>query len=571
MGSKLASPVFRASVAVIVLGGAIAPVAAAPSIEAERWMTLRLSQFATYGSEVLTRDDAYNRLIPAFDQADINGNGVSQSDFALAERIRLAQQRSSYVTMILRDDLDGDGRVTRSEFVEAHGSEARQSMMVAGGVRVEPTAAQTAEILRQVVERGLKADADRDGVITWTEMLGQAKAQEQEQQRAGANYRREMPIPMTLDENGDGTVSLAEYRALFDRVFAAVDTNHDGRLSSEERAALLGRSANLQQQEQAARQKEQEAEQAKGLAVRCGLPKLPASSKIVLLSAYEGQALSTVSLGGDDNEVSVVRVVVEPGREPLALVLTSYSSNIWLIDGATERVTNVVTSALIGDAQRRPRVGVVGVRRDKVTVAKSTECLRYASGDRPQPGVVAKAAEPFLGRSPDFAFAEYSMSTVAVPSGKLDKAAALPNTVAVRTTGPAAPVWALMMRYNPKGLVEIDPKRVVSDVKAARYAVLPQQAGLAQLVESGAIEVSGSDREIRLNGTSIVLGGGDDTIRGAQGQDFETSVVPSEFTIRKQITFPAGLNGGHSVKFILPDGVPEPLGSPGHSKVIRSK
>lgn len=39
------------------------------------------------------------------------------------------------------------------------------------------------------------------------------------------------------------------------------------------------------------------------------------------------------------------------------------------------------------------------------------------------------------------------------------------------------------------------------------------------------------------------------------------------FVVQKEFTYPSGLYGAHSVSFMIPDGVPEPLGDPGHSLV----
>jgi hypothetical protein len=64
--------------------------------------------------------------------------------------------------------------------------------------------------------------------------------------------------------------------------------------------------------------------------------------------------------------------------------------------------------------------------------------------------------------------------------------------------------------------------------------VLPEEAGLVQLVAAG------------------------DIARNRLG----------EYLIKKKIRFPAGLYGGHSVKFLLLRGVPTPDGDPGHSVVI---
>ncbi|NND49756.1 MAG: hypothetical protein HKN60_05845, partial [Rhizobiales bacterium] len=91
-----------------------------------------------------------------------------------------------------------------------------------------------------------------------------------------------------------------------------------------------------------------------------------------------------------------------------------------------------------------------------------------------------------------------------------------------------------MLRFAPGGIVKIRPSSVVSEVKVEPYEVLPQQAGLLQLVAQGALK------------------------RGPSG----------EFIIHKKIRYPAGLNGAHSVKFLLRAGVPEPDGNPGHSCVF---
>ena len=45
-----------------------------------------------------------------------------------------------------------------------------------------------------------------------------------------------------------------------------------------------------------------------------------------------------------------------------------------------------------------------------------------------------------------------------------------------------------MYRFSPGGVNEIDAKTVVSKVPATRYEVLPQQAGLVQLLASGALK-----------------------------------------------------------------------------------
>jgi hypothetical protein len=40
------------------------------------------------------------------------------------------------------------------------------------------------------------------------------------------------------------------------------------------------------------------------------------------------------------------------------------------------------------------------------------------------------------------------------------------------------------------------------------------------------------------------------------------------YVVLKQFTYPAGLYGAHAETFVIPAGVPAPLGNPGHSAVF---
>lgn len=145
----------------------------------------------------------------------------------------------------------------------------------------------------------------------------------------------------------------------------------------------------------------------------------------------------------------------------------------------------------------------------------------------------------------------------------------LPGARVLPTTGRAAEVWKMMLSFNPAGLIEIDPGLVVANAKVARFETLPQAAGLAHYVESGALEVTGSLRGYRVvegAGTIAIQNG---RVRTPEGMRLQEITTPNEFTIRKAITFPTGLNGAHSVRFVLPSGVPEPKGDRGHSELIR--
>lgn len=89
--------------------------------------------------------------------------------------------------------------------------------------------------------------------------------------------------------------------------------------------------------------------------------------------------------------------------------------------------------------------------------------------------------------------------------------------------------------FHAGGLVLINPTDVIASAGAETYQVLPQEAGLLQLLEDGSIEGLG-DRLYR---------------------------------ITKPISrFPSGLAGAHSVSFVLAEGVPMPAGKLAHSRIL---
>lgn len=262
----------------------------------------------------------------------------------------------------------------------------------------------------------------------------------------------------------------------------------------------------------------------------CTLPAAPAGDRVVLFGAYEGDAMSTVTLAGQDEETETARVVVAPGPDPLYVILSAYSSMIWRFEGAVSRVDRVV---LVGNQPQ----GVTGLAADSVTNLSRTdsrttdvECFSYFYDLQSPEGLGARAAvEHALGRPVDAVSGRYAVGTLALPSAVATAGAPSTGTPA----GLDAAVFQMGLRFNPGGVTAIDPAQVVSSSPAVAYDVLPQAFGLAQLVGSGALEERG-------------------------GYFYIARPIPR---------FPAGLYGAEAVSFVLGRGVPMPDGSPGHSCV----
>lgn len=507
--------------------------------------------------------DAKVKLMEVFYRADLDGGGVSASDVELDAKIAAARQRAAQALQLLMNDLDGNGELTRAELEVALGAKAFAPLRSEGGL-VAPTEEQAAEVLQNLVSKAMQADQDGDGTITIREML----AQRGEEMRIPVG-RPKQEFPSGLDADKDGVIASDEYAAAVDRALASIDTDGDGTFSEAEAAAFAVRQQKIGKAVQAALAAKQAASLLERQVQQCGFPAAAEDAEIVFVMAYEGNALSTVALGDEDAVISVADVAIEPGEKPIYLVLGSAQGMIWRLSGDVGRLAKVVASAKPG-AEAQPLVGIVGVPRDRVHLLPAASCLPYF-GERE----AVRAAKTLgllsaaLGRKPDVVLSRYEVRKVAVPSGKFDDATPYPDAEPINEhDGPAKALWREALRSNAGGVVRVDPDAVVSGPKPVRYSVLPEHAGLAQLVESGALRITGEQTAIVLGNTEIIGSGGDDSIIVPKGTKPVVSRRPSEFLIVKKIRFPAGMSGAHSVRFLLGPGVPRPDGDPGHSCLL---
>lgn len=423
---------------------------------------------------------------------DRDGDGLDRADLALSRDMKRAQARAHAIGEVLAHDLNGDFKVTRAEMIrEANGEEPYRS--------------------QQVDKEMQRLDADGDGVVTLAEAADSTVEPR--------NYI-DADALLALDPNGDGRLTSEELRRAAERAFASVDRDGDGKISAEEYAVIAERVREIQRAESAP---------------VCRMPPLPAGAKLLVYGGYEGDAVSSVSIGGSDQETNVIDVRIEPGSEPLYLVLTSYESMVWRVSGATARVAHVVVSSQA--ARESPRdgasaSGVAGLPAGKVTIA-GPQCPRsfYQPGGEEEKNLVATLRRS-LGRGPDGVFGNYSARSVSFPSGRVTETEA--EGAAPMPRGFDPEMWREAVRFWPGGLVQVDPKQVIATLRVEPYKVLPSVMGVSQLLGSGALERKG--RGFRI--------------------------------VRPIAHMPASMGGAHSVTLYLAKGIPLPPGDPVHSCVI---
>jgi Ca2+-binding EF-hand superfamily protein len=498
-----------------------------------------------------------------FFNLDADGDGkITQRDVDLHALMEAIQMRSAAWNAVMRYDLDGDGFVTEDEVRRSMRYETRagRAQAAIGKVRL----GDAEEVIEKIIRSIMALDTDKDGKVGLAEAAKFAQPTQQRNAEITGFAMRARRV-LTLDYAGAGELSLANYQAAGEVLFRRIDTDNDGKISQQEHTDYWrgpappkpdDDAAQKRQRDQAeiARKRQQEIDAQR---VVCAMPSPSPNAKVILFSSYQTGALSSVTIGSQDVVVFAGRVMVEPGAEPLYIVIPTFTPVIWQFSGAVDRIERLVVSSAQTlpdktryDGNQPVLAGATGLPQDKVSFLGKSGCLSYFSEVPSSQSVRTVAAvREAIGREPFKTVTAYSLREVSIPSGEIKSPDAQSNKLIIeKSTGTlriegdasnfivrAGPSRARddLYRYHPGGLVEIDPKSVVSSLPAQAYEVFPQEAGLVQLLQSGAL----------------------------------TQNRTGEYIVQKKTRFPTGLAGAHSVKFLILRGTPVPDGDPGHSCV----
>lgn len=409
-----------------------------------------------------------------------------------------AQIRVGAITAILLNDLDGNGEVSQGEIDR---------------IRAILLGRERSQFERMI----LQVDVNKDGALSAAEIAQRGEAAVADQRGQGTRRGLQGTDFMVFDADGDGVVVVEDILKTIDRVAAE--------------GPPTARAVRPQP------------------ADRCDLPEPSAEAVPVYVGGYEGTAVSTVAVAGLDNPTSFATFVIEEGDDPLYIVLNVYDAMVVRVTGATERVERFVGGSSYG-------LGVVGLPEEVVDLTSMAHCriplaYRAETSDRIRANALLSAK---LRRAVRMV-GSYELGQMELPSGHSEAPTGAQQAagglvvqrgsrrfqvtedgmeeIAPLTT--LAGLEATLLRFYPGGIESVMPEDVVTNGTAQAYDVLPQQAGLIQLVQDGALSV----------------------------------LDDGTFSIDKPIArFPAGLAGAHSVRFVLRRGVPMPSGSPGHSSVL---
>ncbi|MGE3876661.1 MAG: EF-hand domain-containing protein, partial [Parvibaculaceae bacterium] len=291
----------------------------------DRLQALR-DAFSLAHGESFKIDRMASYVAQVFQQIDVNGDGLEQQEIERATQKVNALRRAQIISQYLRYDLDGNFEITTEEVVSAaldRGLTASQT-----GEGTNRTKRRYEEALKKI----MRDDQNGDGVITLDELKA-VKIDTERRDRSLSQISIAQAL-LVFDQTGDGRVTQIEAFAAISQAFANDD------IESAQVAAPPG----------------------------CKVSGVDPESAVVLIGVYEGESVSTVSVAGQDKETSTAAIRVEEGSQKLTLFLTSYDAMVWRIEGATDRVAQVVlTSQYVNPADRMTAAGVVGIGREKVS------------------------------------------------------------------------------------------------------------------------------------------------------------------------------------------------------------
>ncbi|MVT64835.1 hypothetical protein GPL21_06905 [Bradyrhizobium pachyrhizi] len=258
----------------------------------------------------------------------------------------------------------------------------------------------------------------------------------------------------------------------------------------------------------------------------------------------DGDTLSNLQFGDPKEASTIVRVEVEAGPGRLTVFLHSESPVIWDFRGAVGRIENAFIA-------RRRGTREVASRGLPEGVAKFPDLERCPTVIQP-PWVNVNNVELYFGRAADSIAFEGKPSLLKLPAAEFETQKRLDaETYAERQ----------IYMYHPGGFRVIDAKSVVSAVPVLEPETYPQEAGLFELVKSGAIrepkrgEVAKLIEDLRQQDPS-------------KANDVSSRIFSVNYLITREIILPPAMFGGHLKRFLVLPGVPEPRGDVGHGCVV---
>jgi len=345
-----------------------------------------------------------------FESEDLDGGGVGPTDDALRAEKERASLRARQVSAMLTHDLDADGAVTEAELRRSLLPQARRPLRSAAG-EVAPTAEQVRETLQALVTKAALPDTDGDGRTTIAEVLAAADAAYASRRPSG----RPGQVGASFDLDGDGIVTRDEFSAAFDAAISRLDADGDGTISAEEMQAYRDGYAEIRRRAQERARIDARLAALRTRIAGCPVPAVPDDAALVYLGVTFARREALARFTDSDARVMLGDVYIEPGEQPVYLMVAAFTPTLLRFSGAVERLVRVQD---IGSRT----IGFVGVDAGRIGWFEDRNCgLNDPEPDRsiaPNAALGREFIEALAGRKLDAAVNLRSIGMVAMPSGR---------------------------------------------------------------------------------------------------------------------------------------------------------
>ncbi len=202
------------------------------TIPADTWILSQINSFYRLRPNTSLKD-IREKLEIGFRKKDLGGDGISQQDYDLEDQVMQAMMRSKAISRWARHDLNGDGHVSRDEYLVLHSRKAPKTLRY-GRERVATTAEQRTALAKKSVDKEMKVDKNEDGSVSLQEVIAASNKTIQKNYLFAPRYTTLRRIPDSFDSNQDGKITLSEFTTVTNRLLKRLDADYNGTLDREE-------------------------------------------------------------------------------------------------------------------------------------------------------------------------------------------------------------------------------------------------------------------------------------------------------------------------------------------------
>jgi hypothetical protein len=269
----------------------------------------------------------------------------------------------------------------------------------------------------------------------------------------------------------------------------------------------------------------------------CGFSelKLPSEFSVFASGIYSGREIA-YQIDQSGHQGTQVDVVVNSPQKPVVLILGAYEPTVWNIKWSQK---TKVLAVLVGGYHRQVIAGLEKSTPTSISFYRSENNCGYSYFSPDQLGSLNPLARSNFGRPVDLFFP--------IVDGKVTVGEPISTNIKLITSPETSPESFYDKSAPIAGLAGIED--------AIRKGLIRRATSADAKAWVDTVTQNSPPRDIP-------------PIAGKGIPEPPMFSIYNTYVILKKFTYPAGLYGGNSVRFVIPKGVPNPEGNPGHSDVL---